>query len=399
MISTSWQRKPFASFTPTLPITPQSHNKPAQPPQDDSMRRVVQYGADNSGCGLYRLGWVSHLLNYQNKLSVTDTCVMIDNPRWYHNVKTVRLQRQATTAQKEFVKFLNSIKDQMGFKIVYEVDDVVFREDIPDYNKFKFAFVSDEIRNNVTEIINMCDEVTVTNTFMKDLYTERTGKKEITVIPNFPAKFWIGNYYNERRVDQLFDMNRKRPRVLYAGSGAHFDVDNRTGQKDDFENVLKSIIDTRHKYQYVFLGAFPLALRKYIECGDIEFHKWQRLYDYPQKIWDLGVQMMIAPLQVGNFNKAKSDLKYIEACCYGLPIACQNMCTYADAPLKFDTGEEMIERMEEALKPSNYKKRSDKRREVAENRFLEHDRNLDCYVELFTTGFGDPKRVNLKRYN
>ena len=333
-------------------------------------------------------------------MMVTDTTVMVLDPRWYVNVKTIRLQRQATPAQLEFVKFLKEVQKEHKFRIIYEVDDVVFREDIPDYNKFKTAFVSDEIRNTVKSIIDLCDEVTVTCNYMRELYQLRTGKKEITVIPNFPAKWWIGNYFDPNRINALYDKNKKKPRLLYAGSGAHFDVENRVGQKDDFEHVIKAIIDSRHKYQWVFIGAFPLALRPYIERGEIEFHQWQRLYDYPAKIHELGVQMMVAPLQDNSFNRAKSDLKYIEACAYGLPVACQDMCTYEQAEIKFKTGEEMMYKIEEELRRTgHYKNSSYKRRRVAEDRFLELDKNLGCYQELFTLPYRDPKRVNLKRYN
>jgi hypothetical protein len=398
MIHTFTPPKPFSVQSPFAPQVQQ--NRPPEMPQEAGLPRVVQFGADLSGCGLYRMGWVNHLMNYQGRMMITDTTVMVLDPKWYVNVKAVRLQRQATSSQKEFVKFLKDVQRQIGFKIIYEIDDVVFREDIPDYNKFKSAFVSDEIRNNITEIIDMCDEISVTCDYMKDLYNLRTGKKEITVIPNFPAKFWIGNYFDPNRINALYEKNKKKPRILYAGSGAHFDVENRVGQRDDFEHVVKAIIDSRHKYQWVFLGAFPLAIRPYIERGEIEFHPWQRLYDYPQKIYDLGVQMMVAPLQDNSFNKSKSDLKYIEACAYGLPVACQDLCTYKDAEIKFRTGEEMMAKVEEELRRTgHYKNSSYRRRKVAEDRFLELDKNLNCYEELFMLPFGDPNRVNLKRYN
>jgi hypothetical protein len=400
MIPTFTPPKPFQSFSPIVPVAAPQEPVQKEKPAEAQLPRIVQYGADTSGCGLYRLGWVNHLLNYQGKAMVCDSTVMVTDPRFYHNVKSIRLQRQALTAQKDFVKFLKSIQKDCGFKLIYEVDDVVFREDIPDYNKFKSAFVSDEIRNNIVEIINLCDEVSVTCDFMKELYQMRTGKKEITVIPNFPAKFWIGNYYNQERITSLYEKNKKKPRILYAGSGAHFDVENRVGQKDDFEHVLKSIIDSRKKYQWVFMGAFPLALRPYIENGDIEFHPWQRLYNYPEKIHDLGVQMTVAPLQDNAFNKAKSDLKYIEACAYGLPAACQNICTYEHAEIKFNNGDQMLDCIEKEMKSGwDYKKNAPKRRAIAEDRFLELDRNLACYEELFLTPFGDPSRVNLARYN
>ena len=395
---------PFSQAKIPLPAAPaqeiQQLNKKDEPPPEVNLPRVVQFGADLSGCGLYRLGWVSHLLNYQGHMMVTDTTVMVLDPRWYINVKAVRIQRQATSAQLEFVKFLKQVQKEHNFKIIYEVDDVVFREDIPDYNKFKTAFTSDEIRNNVTSIINLCDEVTVTCKFMRDLYRERTGKQEITIIPNFPAKFWIGNYFDPNRINALYDKNKKKPRLLYAGSGAHFDVENRVGQKDDFEHVVKAIIDSRHKYQWVFIGAFPLALRPYIERGEIEFHQWERLYNYPAKIHELGVQMMVAPLQDNSFNRAKSDLKYIEACAYGLPVACQDLCTYEHAEIKFKTGEEMMYKIEEELRRTgHYKNSVYKRRKVAEDRFMELDKNLGCYQELFTTPYRDSSRVNLARFN
>lgn len=396
-------------FTPKLHNTlPMGLNaaSPVQPvkeeprPQEAQLTRVVHYNADHSGCGLWRMSWPSHLINFHGKGMITESTVMILDPKWYQGVKAIRLQRQATPTQKLFVQHLKQMQKEIGFKLIYEVDDVIFREDIPDYNKFKFAFMSDEVRQSAIDIINLCDEVTVTCDFMRDLYRERTGKQEITVIPNFVPRFWMGNFFDERKVSMNYDRHKKRPRILYAGSGAHFDVENKTGQKDDFEHVIRAVIDTRRKYQWVFIGAYPLALQPYVQNKEIEFHPWQRLYDYPKKIADLEIQMSVAPLQDNNFNRAKSDLKHIEGCCYGIPVACQDMVTYKDAEIKFKTGEEMIDCIDRELKQAGrYKNQAVQRRKIAEKRFLEHDFNLDCYMELYTTPYRDSKRVNLARYN
>lgn len=368
--------------------------------QEPPPLRVVHYNADHSGCGLWRMSWPAHLINFHGKAMITESTVMIHDPKWYGNVKAIRVQRQATPHQKAFMEHLKNIQSQIGFKLIYEVDDVIFRECIPDYNKFKFAFQPDEIRQSSIDIINMCDEVSVTCDFMRDLYREKTGKQEITVIPNFVPRFWMGNHFDERKVSLNYDKHKKKPRILYAGSGAHFDVENRAGQKDDFEHVIKAVIDSRKKYQWVFIGAFPLALRPYIQNGDIEFHQWQKLYEYPKKIADLEINMSVAPLQDNDFNKAKSDLKYIEACCYGIPVACQDMETYKHAEIKFSTGDEMLACIERELKQAGrYKNQAIQRYKVAQDRFMEHDRNLDCYMELYTLPYRDPKRVNLARYN
>lgn len=327
---------------------------------------------------------------------------MIFDPRWYQGVRCVKVQRQASNDQKEFVKYLKSIQKECGFKIIYEVDDVVFREDIPDYNKFKFAFDNDEIRNNCIEIINMCDEVTVTCDYMRKLYQTRTGKQEITVVPNFVPYHWMGHHFNKQKIWNNYDKNRRKPRVLYTGSGAHYDVDNKNGGIDDFSHVLDVVRRTIDKYQWVFVGSFPPPLLPLVQSGKIEFHQWQSLNKYAGFIAGLNSQVMIAPLQDNSFNNAKSDIKYIEACVLGLPCLVQDMETYKDAPadLKFKTGEELEQRLEAILKNKTaYYRNVDFFRQVGEKRFLELDENIGCHLEVLNTPYGSPERKYLKKYN
>ena len=223
------------------------------------------------------------------------TTAMIVDPRWYTGVKCVKVQRQASSQQKEFVKFLKNIQQEYGFKIIYEVDDVVFKEVIPDYNKFKFAFDTEEIRQNCIDIINMVDEVTVTCDFMKRLYQKKTGQQNITVIPNFIPNGWMGQLYDKDRIISGFKQNRNRPRILYTGSGAHYDVDNKTGGKDDLSEVRDFIRKTVKKYQWVFVGAFPPQLADLVQQKEIEFYPWQPLLKYPYFINSLNAQLMVAP--------------------------------------------------------------------------------------------------------
>jgi hypothetical protein len=391
---------PFVSPQGNKFLQPQQPQKPVEQPREMSLPRFVNYLADYSGCGHWRVIWPEQLINaYQIGVSQSNTCMVFD-PKWYEGVKAVKIQRQATTDQKRFIEHLKTIQQQCGFKIIYEVDDVVFREDIPDYNRFKFAFDSDEIRQNCIDIINMADEVTVTCDYMRKLYQERTGKKEITVIPNFPPFFWMGYLFNHSKICNNLDKTYKKPRILYTGSGAHYDVENKTGGKDDFEHVVQKIIDTRHKYQWVFMGAFPPPLQKYIQSGEIEFHPWQNLYQYPKKIFDLNINMMIAPLQDNTFNKSKSDIKFIEACILGIPVACQDIETYQDSILKFKNGDDMIDIIDKTLKNKpKYRKLSLDMRAIGETRFLENQDNLGCIMESYTTPYNSPERKYLKKWN
>ena len=367
---------------------------------ETQLPRFLNYYADYSGCGHWRMIWPEQVMNAHNKAVVHGTTVMNVDERYYVQAKGVRIQRQATPQQLQFVKWLRQVADKNNFRLIYEIDDICFHEDIPDYNKYKTAFTDPAIRQSAQEMMEICDEITVTCTFMQDYYKSKTNNKNVTVIPNFMPKFWLGGKSNINRTMESYDKNKRKPRILYAGSGAHFDVENRTKFRDDFEHVNEVIRRTADKYQWVFIGAHPLPLRDLIQNGKVEFHPWKRLYEYGQGLYDLNVNLIVAPLQDNTFNRAKSDLKYIEACALGLPIVCQDLCTYENAPIRFKTGDEMIDQINNTLKDrSRYKSLCKKASQYADTRWLEDDRNIDCYTELYQYGVNDLKRVNLSRYN
>lgn len=299
--------------------------------------------------------------------------------------------------------WLKSIQPECGFKLIYEVDDVVFREDIPDYNVYKEGFDNNEIRQNCIDMINMVDEVTVTCKYMRDLYINRTGKQEISVVPNFMPHWWIGHQYNQNKIYAAFDKNKKKPRIVYAGSGAHFDVGNKNGQQDDFSHVLKFIIDNRSKYQFVFIGAFPPPLKPYVDSREIEFHNWKNLLEYPNFLSSLNAQLFLAPLQDNSFNRSKSDIKYIEAAQLGIPCLCQDMVTYEGAipDLKFKDADELAFKVEKLL---NYKNRAKyyslvpQLRKIGENRFLELPQNIGGFLEALDTDYGSDKRIFMNQW-
>lgn len=395
---------PFAApfSTPFTQGAAPTVQQQAPQPRELSLPRYVNYLADYSGCGFWRILWPEKQINESGIGCSTSLTAMVFDPRWYRDVKSVKVQRQASNDQKEFIKYLKQVQQEHGFKIIYEVDDVVFKEDIPDYNKFKFAFDNDEIRNNCIEIINMCDEVTVTCDYMRTLYQERTGKQEITVIPNFVPYSWMGHFFNKRRIYDEYDKNKKKPRILYTGSGAHYDVDNKNGGVDDFSHVLSVVEKTIDKYQWIFVGAFPPQLLRHVQNKKIEFHPWQPLSEYPRFISNLNAQVMIAPLLDNSFNRSKSDIKFIESCVLGLPCLVQDMETYKNAPefLKFKTGDDLEQRLEETLKnKSNYYKNVDLFRHIGSQRFLELPENIGCHTEALNTPYGSPLRKYLKRWN
>ncbi len=378
--------------------------KVVQQPQQPKEKKYLNYMADRQGCGMWRIGFQEYLINMTNRGESTSVTKMITDPNWYRDVSVVKLQRQASSDQKQFVLWLKNIQKEMGFKMIYEVDDVVFHEEIPDYNIYKGGFANDEIRQNCIDMINLCDEVTVTCKFMRDLYREKTGKQEISVVPNLPPYWWFGHQYNYRKNVDNFDKNKKKPRIVYAGSGAHFDVGNNTNQQDDFTHVNDFVIRNIDKYQFVFIGAVPLRLQEYVRNGKIEFHNWKSLLEYPNFLANLNAQLFIAPLQENNFNKSKSDIKYVEAACLGVPCLCQDIETYSTAPefLRFKTGDDLEAKVEQILNwknKSKYYSLIPDLRKYGESRFLELEENIGGFLEIMDTPYGSPLRQYSRRWN
>jgi hypothetical protein len=365
-----------------------------------NLPRAVNYLADYGGCAFYRCMAPNLLLNLYQKAVIMESTTMVLDPRFYENIKAVKIQRQATPAQREFVKLLKTLSQQNGFKLIYEIDDLVFREDIPDYNRNKDAFTSDEIRQSILDIMNMCDEITVTCDFMRDYFIEKTGNKAVTVIPNYLQKGWFDRYYNLGNLIKSFEKNKKKPKISIFASGTHVDVTNRTNQQDDFAGIVQAVIKTKTMFRWQFFGCFPLPLKPFIDRGEIAFYPWAPLPEFAGVMAQADTQLTFAALQDNNFNRAKSNIKLIESGALGIPCVCPDMVTYKDAFLKYKTGDEFIDQIKYALKDqTRYADLCKKSKTYADNFWLDDEKNLGKHYEAYFTPYGSSDRKYLKECN
>jgi hypothetical protein len=363
-----------------------------------NLNRAVNYYADYGGCGFWRMIWPELLLNANQKAIINGLTTMVLDGRFYHGLKAVRLQRQATPVQLQFVNFLKAGSNQLKFKLIYEIDDIIFKDDIPDFNRCKVAFEDESILQSAMSIMKLCDEISVTCQYMRDYYRSKTNNQNITIIPNYAPKMWADGYYSPGRLVKNYEKHKNRPRIGYCGSGTHVDVTNRTNQKDDFAHIVQHIIKTRKDFQWVMLGCYPLPLKPFVDSGDIEYIPWAPLLYYPKAMYNLNLNLTIAPLLDCHFNRAKSNIKFLEAAYQGLPGVYQDMVTYEDAPVRFKTGNEMVDQIKRLLNDKDYyMKISKESRAYADTMWL--DDHLDEYKELYFTPYGDKKRKSLTRLN
>lgn len=374
-------------------ITP-APKRPSIPGED--LPRALTYLADYGGCGYYRCMAPDFLLNLNQRAIVTEASCMIFEPRMYKTIKAVKFQRQATDTQRKFIEELCTIKDKLGFKIIYEVDDVVFAEDIPLYNKNRTAFDVKNIQDNIRAILPLVDEITVTTNYFKQYLQNKTGIKNVTSIPNYLMKWWFDRYYNLGNLIKQYEKNKKRPKISIFASGTHVDVRNVVNQQDDFEEILPHIIRTRKDYEWHFFGCLPLGLSSYVKDGSIKYTKWVELPEFPEVMHKSESQLTFAALRDNQFNRCKSNIKLIEAGALGLPCVCPDLNPYEEADLKYKTGDEFIDTIKYALKNQTvYANLCKKARALSERYWLDSNENLSKHYEAYFTPFGSSNRTFL----
>lgn len=374
---------------------PRPGDAPAELP-GAGLKRAMTYLADYGGCGYYRCMAPDFLLNLYQKAVIVESTAMILDPRFYETVETIKFQRQATPPQRDFIKHLRTLANEKKKKLIYEIDDVVFAEDIPLYNRNRVAFVPKEIQDSIKEILSCMDEILVTCDYFKEYMIEKSGNKNVTVLPNYLAKGWFDRYYNLWDLQKKYEKNKKRPIVAIFASGTHVDVINKVNQQDDFAPVIQQIAKTVKDFDWRFYGSFPLPLRPLIDNGSIKYFPWVQLPDFAEAMAKSGAQVTFASLQDNHFNRCKSNIKLIEAGALGLPCVCPDMVTYKDAFLKYRTGDEFIDVLKYTLKNQvTYTEQCKKARAHAEKFWLDDEANLMKHYEAYFTPFGSKERKYL----
>jgi len=339
--------------------------------------RFHDFIADYGGCGHWRMIWPQMIINGTQKMFGSNSAIMISDESYYKSVSSVRIQRQVTSAQLSFASELRRKADRIGFKFIYDIDDIFVIKDIPMYNAFRSSYDNAELQDSAKKILNLVDMVTVTCDTMKDYYSQFNDN--VVVVKNYPPRFWLDGIYDHETV--MNNWTRKRTRIMYCGSGAHFDLRNNNNGVDDISHIVKLIRKTCDVYEWVFMGGEPPAIKDLIKSGKVTVHKWQSIYNLPRFIKNLNINIFIAPLHDNIFNRCKSDIKILEAGALGVPCICQDMITYDNSPLKFKTADDLHDQIELLRGDYGlYSKLSKCYNDVLQSRWL--DDNYQKYIDI-----------------
>lgn len=251
----------------------------------------------------------------------------------YSNIlQTYDLVWMKHTTNKDAIAAIFSMKDKFKCKVVWDFDDDLFnlRENHPGYKDLGAG--TDE-RAFVGAAISFCDALTVSTEYLKKSLTKFLKDVYKIKIPIYVCP----NFVNIEEWNNIKYRPSNSPVIGYYGSTTH---------NDDFELVKPVIYKLLAKYptlRFETVGMFTEdgVVEMLRDCPDVELLKriclkagtngWNGFPDMLlRQNWDIS----IAPLIDDEFNRSKSNIKWMESSMKSIPTVCSDVQPYSESVTK-----------------------------------------------------------------
>lgn len=205
---------------------------------------------------------------------------------------------------RDSASLLNAIKDKYRIPILSEFDDDPFSlpASHPSYDVISPGSSAEAYSNNQIE---NSDALVVTNEYLKKAF--KAKNPNCYIMPN-SINFDIWDNLKEyKRTDNTI-------RIGYTGGANHL---------DDIELIyepMKEILKRHKNVRFVLYygGEVPIKFRmKGVIIKD--FRHWAPINEYPQKLKSMKFDIGLTPLRDRQFNRCKSNVKYLEYSAMGIP--------------------------------------------------------------------------------
>jgi glycosyltransferase involved in cell wall biosynthesis len=262
-----------------------------------------------------------------------------------------------------------AMRDQFpGKPILSELDD-----DIVDVAAYNQAAESLKPGSPILDIglcqLRNSDGLITSTPYLADVYSEYC--KNIYVVPNsIDVQKW------EKA------KGRKRPgiRVGWIGSTTHSE------DLELLEKVIPRITVLSPDLKFVFASAHIPEFLKGLKQVEI-VEKWVPILKYPAHMASLDFDIGLAPLRDNKFNRAKSNLRWLEYSALGIPCVASRVGHFAETIRHGEDGylasneEEWCGRLTELVLDVKTRRRIGSAAKKRINLDFNVDRNVDLYLE------------------
>ena len=274
---------------------------------------LILHPADKSACAFYRCHAVAMLLNSTaggdvevivSRAEITDEYVL-------KYTAAVVFFRVTTEQQATMVMHYKRNRRRFGFRIFCDYDDLVFDvgrfDRLPAWNPNP----DEDLRKNAEVMkgaLSDIDGITVTTEWLKGCMETRFGWPHVRILPNAVPRYCFGRNPRKRVDEDLV-----RPRVLYAGSTCHFSEGNPGDFAGPWIGWLRSAVERDEIELHLFqMPDFLAGLE-----DRVTVHGQTSAVEFPSVVASIEPHFYLAPLADNFFNRAKSNLKLLEATAVG----------------------------------------------------------------------------------
>lgn len=297
---------------------------PTQPPGDvyyrmtgfaEKMRKMkgveISYEAFNYNSDSSCSEWQQKVMQDANgnpvsslALNHLEKCLKVANPAVFQ-----------ITYHDDILDLFKAFKEAYpGKKLVTECDDWLF--DVPSYNIASNPYRPGSDKEKIAfEQIEISDAVIVSTSFIKEGLLKIFPGKDIHVVPNgIDFDVWD----NLKSDGQCEPKKEGVVRIGFTGCGNH------SGDLEIVKPVLLALLDEFPNLEIIMSGHF--------ECFKGVDHprfkvpgRWVNIHAYPFMVkgWDLDIG--IAPLRDNSFNRAKSNLRWLEYSALKIPTVASSV--------------------------------------------------------------------------
>lgn len=307
----------------------------------DGKRIALIYCRDHSGCSHVRLRYNTEYIN-GHELGVEPVLLPFPtfDPALLSAAKSIVIQRPCVGTDIQLLKRYKELQPKFGFKLVGEFDDLIFYtgdsdesiDGVPPYNPghANMKEHKDEIKAVLSQTLPLLDLIVVSTDYLKKSIEKVFGVNNVMVIKNVVPRF-LWNF--ERKMPIKQDL--VKPRIIYSGSPTHYQQpipklapgqhpnfpNGHPGQPGDRGDWNTALCDwvirmvKENKIDFYIMGALPFFFEEIKE--KIQFIPWADSHTFPRKFMEVHADFSIASIVDNPFNKAKSSLRFTEACATG----------------------------------------------------------------------------------
>lgn len=224
------------------------------------------------------------------------------------------------------------IARQMGKYIVFDNDDTFKMENTHPFfglDEDGFAENREQVNNVINNFVLNADMVTCSTESLRQEYSEIN--KNTIVLPN---------YIDPDDWDEPLENDTGKVRIGFVGS---------VGYAHDYEHVKNVIreLGKDKRVQLVLFGLWSGTKRAtnpkveqvfkneyaFWDTIEKEHAPWVPIAEYQETLNDLKLDMMLIPRRENDFNRAKSNIKFLEASMLKIPVIAQS---FSDGTSPYD---------------------------------------------------------------